>query len=107
MTAIEQAKKLAEAAQTENNFMFVCDKTTVLEKVCVQFKPQIIEMVGFLDYRPKKQAIELIKRVNDCLPDNGILLHVTSERTGKSHFLIGFCYGLCFIETKSNFQNYQ
>jgi hypothetical protein len=73
-TAIEQAKKIAEAAKIENSFTFLCDKTTVLEKVCTDFKPHIIEMVEFLDYRPKKQAIKLIKRVTNCLLEGGIFV---------------------------------
>jgi ubiquinone/menaquinone biosynthesis C-methylase UbiE len=73
-TAIEQAKKIAAASKMGKSFAFVCDRTTALERVCANFKPHIIEMVGFLDYRPKKQAVELIKRIIKCLPDEGIFI---------------------------------
>jgi ubiquinone/menaquinone biosynthesis C-methylase UbiE len=73
-SAIDQAKKIVNDAKIDPNFNFVCDKTTVLEAVCADFRPHIIEMVGFLDYRPKKQAIKLIKRVMDCLSEQGVFI---------------------------------
>jgi len=86
-TAIDQAKEIARAAEIENSFTFVCDRTTVLEKVCADFKPHIIEMVGFLDYRPKGQAIKLIKRVISSLPEEGIFITCNINKNSEKPLL--------------------
>ena len=38
------------------------------------FNPNIVEVVGFLEYRPKERAIVLIERIYHLLAPNGVLL---------------------------------
>ena len=86
-TAIEQAKKNVKAEGLENKFLFINDSTQALEEVCNKFKPQIIEMVGFLDYRPKEKAIRLISRIRDALPENGIFITCNIRKNREKIFL--------------------
>jgi SAM-dependent methyltransferase len=86
-TAIEEAKRSVREAGLEDRFSFICDSTRVLEKVCADFKPHIIEMVGFLDYRPKKQAIKLIRLIKNCLVPGGIFLTCNIRKNREKIFL--------------------
>lgn len=86
-TGMEKAKEVAKEAGLENRFCFVRGSTKKLEKICSEFKPHIIEMVGFLDYRPRDKAIELIGRIKKCLPDDGILLTCNIRRNIEKIFL--------------------
>ena len=86
-TALEKAKEVAKGAGLENRFYFIRGSTKKLEKICSEFKPHIIEMVGFLDYRPRNKAIELIGLIKKCLPDDGILLTCNIRRNIEKIFL--------------------
>jgi len=86
-TAIAEAKKSVKELGWENNFSFVNDTTRALERVCDQVKPHIIEMVGFLDYRPRKKAIDLISRIYDCLPTDGVFLTCNINHNKERIFL--------------------
>ncbi|MBU4102239.1 1-acyl-sn-glycerol-3-phosphate acyltransferase [Patescibacteria group bacterium] len=86
-TAIEEARINAKAAGLENKFLFINNSTKILEEVCDKFKPQIIEMVGFLDYRPKEKAIRLISRIKDILPENGIFITCNIRKNREKIFL--------------------
>jgi hypothetical protein len=86
-SAIEKAKETVREAGLEDRFFFVCASTSALEKICGEFQPHIIEMVGFLDYRPKKEAINLVSRIRNCLPEGGIFLTCNIRRNREKAFL--------------------
>ena len=73
-SAIEASRQKAREAGLEDRFTFVKGPTSCLEEVCKNFPPHIVEMVGFLDYRPDKKAIQLISRIRKCLLPGGYLL---------------------------------
>lgn len=73
-TALDHAKKLAKSKQIENQIEFICDKASTVSKVCNNFRPDIIEMVGFLEYRPKEKAIKLVKAIYESLNKNGVFI---------------------------------
>jgi len=73
-TAIANAETAVKKAGLEKNFTFISGSTKILDGLCGQLQPHIIEMVGFLDYRPKPQAEKLINRLRRCLGQDGILL---------------------------------
>lgn len=73
-TAIGEAKRLTREAGLAERFSFIHDSTQALEKAAVDFCPHIIEMVGFLDYRPPRKAVELVRRIHEHLPDGGIFM---------------------------------
>jgi len=72
-TAINEDRKTIESCGLDDRFSLICNSTGCLEDVCAEFQPHIIEMVGFLDYRPRKQAIQLIDRLADLLIQGGFV----------------------------------
>lgn len=86
-TAINEAKKEAEKAGFADRFSFVLGSTSVIEEVVINFNPHIIEMCGFLDYRPQKQAISLIKRIWNILPQGGVFV-TCNIRKNRERFLL-------------------
>jgi len=86
-SAIGEAKRLVKAAGLENSFSFIHDTTKALENAAHTFKPHIIEMVGFLDYRPRKQAIALISRIRQHLPEGGIFITCNIRKNREKVFL--------------------
>lgn len=73
-SAIEVSRQKAKEAGIEGRFTFLKGTPSLLEKVCQNFQPHIVEMVGFLDYRPEDKAIRLISRIRKCLLPGGYLL---------------------------------
>lgn len=73
-TAIEHSKNLAQEAGVIEKITFINKNSKEIEKITKGFNPQIVEVVGFLEYRPKEKAIALIKRIHRLLAPEGILL---------------------------------
>jgi len=86
-TAIKKARQEVELAGLTNQVSFIHGTTSSLEKVCQEFRPHIVEMVGFLDYRPKKKAIQLIHRIKDCLLPGGYFLTCNIRKNRERIFL--------------------
>ena len=86
-TAIAEAKKTISSCGLDNRFSLICNSSKCLEEVCADFRPHIIEMVGFLDYRPRKQAIQLIDRIRNCLPENGLFITCNINKNREKIFL--------------------
>lgn len=73
-TALDYAKNLAEKHQIGNQIKFVCDKASVVSRVGGDFNPDIVEMVGFLEYRPKEKAIALVESIYNVLNKGGVFI---------------------------------
>lgn len=86
-SAIKEANKIIGLAGCNEKFSLICNGTRVLERVCTGFQPHIVEMVGFLDYRPGRKAIQLIRRIKDCLPEDGIFLTCNIRKNREKMFL--------------------
>lgn len=86
-SALEEAKRLIAEAGMSDRFTFVNDTTKTLDTVAGEFKPHIIEMVGFLDYRPRQQAIALIDRIRMRLPKDGIFITCNIRKNREKMFL--------------------
>lgn len=86
-TAIEEAKRLTREAGLAERFSFIHDSTQALEKVSADFSPHIIEMVGFLDYRPHRKAVELVSRIREQLPDGGIFMTCNISNNREKIFI--------------------
>jgi ubiquinone/menaquinone biosynthesis C-methylase UbiE len=86
-TAIEVSRQKVKEAGLEDCFTFVKGTTNALEEICQEFRPHIIEMVGFLDYRPKKKAIQLINRIKYCLSPGGYFLTCNIRKNREKIFL--------------------
>lgn len=85
-TAIEHSKELSKKAGVINQITFINKSAKELEKVVKDFQPHVIEVVGFLEYRPHQKAIELIKRVYSLLVPSGVLLTSTVSPSLESLF---------------------
>ena len=86
-TALDEAKKSIEVAGLIDHFTIIHSKTGVLEKVCQSFQPHVVEMVGFLDYRSDKKAIDLIGRIKKVLPNGGIFITCNIQNNPEKIFL--------------------
>lgn len=86
-SAINEAKNLVRAAGLNARFSYIHDTTKTLENDARAFQPHIIEMVGFLDYRPRKQAIALIDRIKIWLPEGGIFITCNIRKNREKIFL--------------------
>jgi 2-polyprenyl-3-methyl-5-hydroxy-6-metoxy-1,4-benzoquinol methylase len=73
-SAIEYSKKMAQKAGVINQITFVNRSAGDLEVAVNEFKPHIVEMVGFLEYRPKEKAIILTEKINKLLTSGGVAL---------------------------------
>ncbi len=87
ISAIEEAKKLVVEAGFNDHFSFVHDTSNALEKVTGAFMPHIIEMVGFLDYCPRQQAIALINRIRMRLPVGSVFITCNIRPNREKIFL--------------------
>jgi len=83
------ARKLAEKYNVSEQLKIVQEDVRKMELVLEKenFKPDIIEMIGFLDYRPKKKAISLINRIYNLLPQKGLFLTCQIRRNPERWFL--------------------
>lgn len=73
-TALDHAKKLAQRFGVEDKFLFINKTASAISEIGREFKPNLIEMVGFLEYRSKEKAIKLIKVIYQVLKKEGIFL---------------------------------
>jgi hypothetical protein len=52
-----------------------------------KFKPQIVEMMGFLDYQTQKEAIDIVSKIREALEPNGFLITCNIHPNIEQHFL--------------------
>jgi len=71
--AINFSRELA-ATYNVNQIEWYRDYAQNLEKYCNDFQPDIVEMVGLLDYYPDEQAIDLLKKIYKVLSPGGWLI---------------------------------
>ncbi len=72
--AIEHSKKLAQKAEVIDQITFINKGVNVLEEAVKNFNPHIVEIVGFLEYRPEEKAIKLAEKIYQLLLPGGVLL---------------------------------
>ena len=67
------------------------------------FRPHIVEMAGFLDYRPDKKAVELMSRIHCLLPTENRFITCHIHPNLERHFLRWvLCWPMVY-RTKDNF----
>jgi len=86
-SALKEARQSVKEAGLEDHFEFVRGTTRKLNEISQNFQPHIIEMVGFLDYRPDDKAITLINSIYQCLEPNGIFLTCNIRKNREKPFL--------------------
>jgi len=73
-SAIEYSKRLVEKMGIKDQFIFVNKTVSIINEIGKGFKPNLIEMVGFLEYRPFDKALKLINAISQILENEGIFL---------------------------------
>ena len=86
-TALEHARKLAQKLGVENQITFVNKTASIINEIGKDFKPNLIEMVGFLEYRPEEKAIKLIQSIYQVLEKEGTFLVSQISPNLESFFL--------------------
>ena len=86
-TALEYSRKLAQRLGVENQITFVNKKASIINEIGKDFKPNLIEMVGFLEYRPEEKAIKLIQSIYQVLEKGGTFLVSHISPNLESFFL--------------------
>lgn len=88
--ALEAAKNLAakySVSDQVETHQINLSNTNENEIVLDKFKPQIIEMLGFLDYVDQVEAISFVKKLYGCLPEDGILITCNIAPNMERYFL--------------------
>ena len=85
--ALERARKVAEYYGLENQIEVRRGSTYDIIEISKGFKPQIIEMMGFLDYIKDEDAISLIGKIRESLEPNGYLITCNICPNIEQHFL--------------------
>lgn len=86
-TAIEYSRKIAKKLGVESQIIFINKSVSVLEEEIGDFNPHLIEMIGFLDYRPYNKAIKLVKRIRDILLPGGVFFVSNTRYNPEAFFL--------------------
>jgi SAM-dependent methyltransferase len=86
-SALEYSKKLAQEMGVENQLTFVNKTASAIIEIGKDFKPNLIEMVGFLEYRPFEKAVKLISSIYQVLEKGGVFLVSQIAPNAESFFL--------------------
>jgi len=72
--SLEYSKKLAGENGIASQMKWFRDYAQNIDRHCKKWTPDIVEMVGLLDYYPEEQAIDLIAKIYDRLNPGGYLI---------------------------------
>lgn len=72
--ALVYSRNLAKAMEAETFITMICGNTANVGEVIKEFNPHIIEMVGFLDYRPDIKAVKLFRKIYEPLMIGGYFI---------------------------------
>lgn len=106
------AQKLGVSEQIETSAGDLLSKIETLNA----FKPQIIEMLGYLDYQSQSECIKFVKKLYNALDDNGQLITCNINRNIEQYFIkwvINWpmvyrnAHSLADIAQKSGFKSYE
>ncbi len=86
-TAVDNSNKLIEKHNLEEFCTAVKCAASSISKITNGEKFHIVEMIGFLDYRPHLKAIRLIEKLKTYLLDEGTLLTANIIPNPEMHFL--------------------
>ncbi|MDP3992978.1 MAG: class I SAM-dependent methyltransferase family protein [bacterium] len=87
-SALQYAQNLATQLGIVDLVTLVNDSTTNLEAAIGNFSPNVIEMVGFLEYRPYEKALKLLTRLYSILAEEGYLVVSQIAPNLEQYFLL-------------------
>ena len=86
-TALDYAIQLAYRHGVGNQIETVKTSVAQVARISRNFQPQVIEMLGLLDYIPHDKAIRLLGSIYNSLGTNGIFLTCNICHNPERHFL--------------------
>ncbi len=86
-TALDYAIQLAREHGVADQIETVKSSVAQVARVSRDFRPQIIEMLGLLDYIPQDKAIRLIRKIYESLEIKGIFLTCNVRSNPERYFL--------------------
>lgn len=86
-SALDYAKELAYRNGIEDQVSTVNARLSDTVAIAQQFKPDIIEMIGLLDYLPHKKAAGMLQRICDVLPSGGTFIVCNIRHNVEQWFL--------------------
>jgi hypothetical protein len=86
-TALDYAERLAKLYCVSGQIEIVKASVAYVRRASKDFRPQIIEMVGLLDYIPQDKAIRLVRKILESLEVKGIFLTCNIRHNPERHFL--------------------
>jgi SAM-dependent methyltransferase len=72
--ALEFSKQLADTQYVASKIGLLRANVLEVGKICANWEPDIIEVVGLFDYLDDSVALKFISDLRECLEDNGVLL---------------------------------
>lgn len=85
--ALDYAKQLAFHYAVGSQIETVKASVAKVIRISKGFRPQIIEMLGLLDYIPQDKAIRLVEKIRQSLETKGIFLTCNIRHNIEMHFL--------------------
>jgi chemotaxis methyl-accepting protein methylase len=85
-SALEESKRLATNYQLENITWKIGDATTDDSEV-LAFKPNLIEVIGLIDYFSETESINFLSHLHQLLPENGRLITAHIHPNPEQYFL--------------------
>jgi len=85
--ALKRAEKVAEHYGLEKQITVYQGSTYDINQIAHKFKPQIVEMMGFLDYQKQEDAINIVTKIRESLEPNGFLITCNICPNIEQHFL--------------------
>lgn len=102
-TALKEAEKMTTESGLQDRFKFIRGSSVMVEEICQNFQPHIVEMVGFLDYLTDKDAEELVSRIRKILAPNGFFLACNIKKNPEKIFLDWTLLWPMFYRTEEEF----
>ncbi len=85
--ALDYASNLAEQNGVTGQIITIKASVSEIDSIASDFKPQVIEMLGLLDYIPREKAIKLARKIYESLEIKGIFLTCNIAPNIERYFL--------------------
>ena len=86
-TALSYAQELAKRYGVADQIEMVRANVAQVARISRNFQPQVIEMIGLLDYIPQNKAIRLVRKIHESLRTKGIFLTSNINHNVEQCFL--------------------
>lgn len=85
--ALCYSRKLAEKYEVDDKINWFRANAGDIEEFCENWVPDIIEMVGLMDYLDKEEGTKIIRKIYKCLNQNGTLITSNINNNPERRFV--------------------